>query len=320
MSLTLSVLASDDYSVGFQKVDAFSKETNEKFSVAVIYPTKSPAKPVKFGPFEMKLAIGSAIAKGKFPLVIISHGSGGSNIAHRSIAFALVKRGFVVGMPLHPKNNFKNNSAEGTVSNWINRPKHIKSTLNILLTNRKFSTSIDANEIAVIGHSAGGYTALAVAGGVANTKHMINLCKNNPKLPEPFCGLVKDNQLKSEKIENLRDNRVKAIVLMAPLGIVFKSKESLAKVDIPLLLIKAQKDGVLTEAYESDIIAMNYNKKQLTYKTIANAGHYSFITPLPQAIKSEFGVIAKDPEGFDRKAFHKTLSKEISDYLIEVLN
>lgn len=320
LSSTFPALAADDYSVGFVKIDVTSKETNEIFPVAVVYPTETPSKSVRFGPFEMELSIGGAIGEGKFPLVIISHGSGGSNLAHRSIAFSLVKQGFVVGMPLHPNNNYKNNSAEGTVSKWRNRPKHIKSALDALLKNPILSASIDTSKIAVIGHSAGGYTALAIAGGAADTSHIINLCKSNLQLNEPFCASVKENKFNSEKIINLRDERVKAVVLMAPVGILFKSEDSLAQVDIPALILRAEKDGELTEPYESEIIAMNYkNKERLTYRTIANAGHYSFITPSPEAIKSEFGVIAEDPEGFDRRAFHKTIGAEIGHYLISVL-
>jgi predicted dienelactone hydrolase len=308
------------YYVGYKKLSVTSEKTDEKFPMAFVYPTKTPSEYVEFGPFEMELSIGSKIAQGKFPLIVISHGSGGSNLGYRSIAFALVKKGFVVAMPLHPKNNYKNNSAEGTVTNYKNRPRHISSVIDTLLSNPKFLMSIDAHKIAVIGHSAGGYTALAVAGGVANTGHIIELCEANTQLNEPFCGLVKDNKMKPVKINNYRDERVKAIVLLAPVGILFKSKESLAQVDIPALLLRAEKDSELTEPYQSEIIVNNYkDKSKLSYRMVVNAGHYSFITPFPEAIKSELGVVAKDPYGFNREEFHENLGKEIVSYLFGVL-
>lgn len=125
---TFPALADDDFEVGFRKIEVIAEETNERFPVTVVYPTNTPAKNIRFGLFEMKLSMYGEIAEGKFPMAIISHGSGGSDIGHRSIAFALVKQGFIVGMPLHPKDNYKDNAAAGTVSNWINRPKHIEST------------------------------------------------------------------------------------------------------------------------------------------------------------------------------------------------
>lgn len=175
---TFPALAIDEYAVGFAKIEIQLKETNENVSIAVVYPTHTPSKQVRFGPFNMELSIGGEIVESKFPLAVISHGSGGSNLGHRSIAFTLVKQGFVVGMPLHPKNKYKNNTAQGTANNWMNRPKHIKSTIDALLSNPELSSSIDADKISVIGHSAGGYTALAVAGG-AETTHIIDLCESN---------------------------------------------------------------------------------------------------------------------------------------------
>lgn len=308
-----------DYFIGYKKLEVAAETTGEKFPLALVYPTKTPSEHVKFGPFEMVLSVGAKIAKGKFPLLVISHGSGGSNLGHRSIAFALVKKGYIVGMPLHPENNYQDNSAEGTVKNWINRPKHISATIETLLSNSEIAVSIEAEKIAVMGHSAGGYTALAVAGGVANTGHIIELCKTYPQQPEPFCRLVKDNKTKSVMIENPRDERVKAIVLMAPVGILFKSKESLAQVNVPALLLRAEKDDELTEPNHAEIIASNYkDKAAMTYRTVKNAGHYSFITPFPEALKSEIGVVAEDPEGFNREAFHDALGLEIVRYLIGV--
>ncbi len=320
LASVFSLKAVAGYSVGFIKVDTFSNETNEEIPVAVTYPTNVPEKAVRFGPFEMNLAIGAEVAKGTFPLVIISHGSGGSNLGHRSIAFALAKQGFVVAMPLHPENNYKNNSAEGTVKNWKNRPKHIKTAIDALLLNPKLSPNINIDKIAVIGHSAGGYTALAVAGGMAQTNSIIELCNKKLLLKERMCGLVKDHKLTPAQIENRRDQRVKAIVLMAPVGVLFTQKDSLEQVNIPVLVMRAENDAELTEPYQSEMIAQNMkDKEMLTYRVIKNAGHYSFITPFPDAIKSEAGVAGEDPVGFDRKAFHKRLSAEIVTYLLRVL-
>lgn len=315
------MVAQDDPYVGYKKVDVEFKATGEHSPVALVYPSDTPSKQVRFGPFETELSIGGKVVDGKYPLVIISHGSGGTNLGYRSIAFALVKKGFVVGIPLHPKNNFKDNEAEGTVSNWKNRPLHISASIDAILSDRKMSESIDADKIAVVGHSAGGYTALAVAGGVADTTHIIELCLSNPQTNEPFCGLVKENKTEKAKIENSHDKRIKAIVLMAPVGILFNSGDSLKDVDIPALLLRAEKDAELTEPYQAEVIARNYkNQELLTYCTVSNAGHYSFITPFPEVMKSELGVVAEDPDGFDRKAFHKLLGSDIVSFLDQALN
>ncbi len=96
---------------------------------------------------------------------------------------------------------------------------------------------------------------------------------------------------------------------MAPVGVLFSSPNSLYEVNIPMLLLRAEKDDELAEPYHSEIIAKNFDdKNKLTYRTIENAGHYSFITPFPEVMKNQFGIVADDPEGFDRTVFHKKLS------------
>lgn len=80
-------------SIGFGKTEVTSAQTRESFSLALVYPTDIPAETVGFGPFEMDLSVNAAIAEGKFPVSIISHGSGGSNLEYRSIAFALARQG-----------------------------------------------------------------------------------------------------------------------------------------------------------------------------------------------------------------------------------
>lgn len=119
--------------------------------------------------------------------------------------------------------------------------------LDALLSNPELSASIDNSKIAVIGHSAGGFTALVTAGGVADTGQITELCRSGIQLDESFCSLGSENEIRSVKISNQAHKRIKAVVLMAPVGILFKSKGSLAQVDIPVLLLRAGKDEVPTE-------------------------------------------------------------------------
>lgn len=309
----------DTFFIGYKKLIVESKEIGDKFPMAVMYPTTTKSKPVKIGPFGMNLAIGAKIANYKYPLIIISHGSGGSNLGHRSIVFSLIKKGFIVGMPLHPRNNYEDNTDEGTHENWLNRPKHITSAIDHLFTDKQFSGKIQKGKVAVIGHSAGGYTALTLAGGLGNTQHIINLCQEKPDFNRNFCGLAKDNKISPKGLKGLSDSRVKAIVLMAPVGILFQGKGALDRVTIPVFLITAEKDKELIEPYHSELIAKALKRRStFTHKTIQNAGHYSFITPFPESIKSEVGIVANDPEDFVRVDFHKELSKYITDYLNDV--
>lgn len=312
ISITLNA-----HDVGFIRINNVSKE---HFPLVILYPTSSKPKTVAFGPFTLNVAIGGVIAKGHFPLVVFSHGSGSSNLSYKDIALSLVKNGFIVAMPLHPHNNYLDNSLEGKVENYIQRPKHISLSINKVLSMPNLSSHIDKNKIAVIGHSVGGYTALVASGAIARTKDLINLCKKMPSILDPYCKPVFENTLTKDVQISFKDKRIKAEILLAPVGALFLSKHSFDNVNIPTLLLVAEKDKELTKKYNSDIIKDALQKKGLlTYEMITNAGHYSFLTSYPASLKTKLGVISQDPKGFDRKIFQKKLGEKLVFYLKTVL-
>jgi len=305
-----------EYSAGFVRVEPVSADNGQSFSLVVFYPSQVTARPTKLGPFTLDIALGADIADGRFPLAVISHGSGGSQLGYRSIAIDLAKRGFVVALPLHPGNNFQDNRAAGSVANWTDRPKHIAAAIDHLLAAGRFSASIDAQKVAVIGHSAGGYSALAVAGGVADTGSIHALCQQSVAQQGPFCTGGRGPAEPATVIHHQKDARVKALVLMAPVGVLYQHQQSLAQVELPVLLLQAEHDAELIEPYHADVIAQQLPATaKLTRRMVENSGHYSFITPFPAFLAAELGPVAQDPAGFDRAAFHRQLGGEIADYL-----
>jgi predicted dienelactone hydrolase len=47
------------------------------------------------------------------------------------------------------------------------------------------------------------------------------------------------------------------------------------------------------------------------YILVKRAGHFSFVTSFPWALKIVAGEAARDPEGFDREAMHEVMNAEI---------
>ncbi len=70
--------------------------------LTVFYPTAQAEQPHKKGPFDLSLAVNAQPESGPHPLVVISHGSGGSPWVHVDLARTLVNNGFLVGMPAVP--------------------------------------------------------------------------------------------------------------------------------------------------------------------------------------------------------------------------
>lgn len=258
------------------------------FPVLIQYPTYEPSATISFGPYTMDVSTDAIIVDGQFSLVIISHGSGGSHLLYRTISTYLAKNGYIVAMLEHYGNNRNNNQLENTKQNLINRPRHVSLTIDELLTENRFGKSISINNIAVIGHSMGGYTALALAGGLPRTRE----------------GL---------KVEVSSDARVKAIILLAPAAGWFIN--SLQNVTIPILMFCAEHDPI-TPGWNAEIV-LNYipDKSQVTFHKVENAGHFSFLSPFPSAMRNAGFLPSTDPDGFDRIQFHKQLPTQILMFL-----
>ncbi|WP_129142058.1 alpha/beta hydrolase family protein [Modicisalibacter coralii] len=308
------------HDVGFRTMTISPSVESDGFPMAVFYPTSSEPKVVEMGPFKLDIAVGGDVLEGRHPLAIVSHGSGGSYLSYKDIAISLARSGFIVGMPLHPHDNYLDNTSAGSAANYINRPRQITLAIDKLLGTPGLNTYIDPEKIAVLGHSVGGYSAIAAAGGIGDTRRLIETCNKNPWLTDPYCAPARDGSLAKTLINSPRDARIKALVLMAPVGILFSAQGALNDVNIPVLLLQAEKDDEVTEPYNADVIAKGLpDKQKLTRKMIHNAGHYSFLTSFPEFLEPELGPIAEDPQDFNRVEFQQELGEIIVNYLDRVL-
>ena len=79
--------------------------------VTVYYPSAGADRPLQRGPFALNLDWQGQPVRGNGRLVVISHGSGGAPWVHADLARALVDAGFVVALPEHRGDNYKDPSA-----------------------------------------------------------------------------------------------------------------------------------------------------------------------------------------------------------------
>ncbi|MDF2656472.1 MAG: alpha/beta hydrolase family protein [Bacillota bacterium] len=288
----------NEYFVGYCEAQLADSHCEVSFPMSVMYPVDQESKLEMIGPFPLDISINAQPAEGKFPLVLISHGSGGGNLLYRTLAHYLARNGFIVGMPEHPFNNFSNNTLEGTVENLENRPRHINIAIEWFFESENFARIIKPDAISIIGHSTGGCTALSMAGGIPTS------------LPSESL----DGEPKEIIVAHKR--KISSLVLLAPGTVWFQAKGALSEVDIPILMIAAEKDQFIQPYQAQTVLDGVADRSKVVYKIVENAGHFSFLSPFPEFMITPEFFPAQDPPGFDRQKYHDELNHEILNFLL----
>jgi len=262
--------------------------------------------------FEMQVANNAPPTDGQFGFIVISHGAGGLSLNHRDLAMALASRGYVVAAPTHPRG--KDNDISG-VGVWVGRPKQVSRVIDTLLQDSELGSHIQRERIGVAGHSNGGYTALALAGAKPDPATSIAHCRQHPD-DSRFCSsggaATREVARTVGAIPDVRDPRVRAIVLMAPNTAPF-TDDALAQVAVPIRVYGAERDDLTLVRYHAERLAKAL-PSQTEYVLVPRAGHFSFVTSFPRILALVAGEAAQDPRGFDRNAVHEVMNSEIVDF------
>ena len=324
--------AAPPWNVGYRTFALHDAVTGESFAVALWYPTAATPAPLfvtgslsrcrlpvlvcRRVAFEMPVAQDAPVAAGVFGMIVVSHGAGGMGVLHRDLAVALAVHGYVVAAPTHPRGT--GNDVSG-VAVWVGRPQQVSRVIDAVLEDRDLGAHIERERIGVVGHSNGGYTALAVAGARPSPGSEAAHCRDHPD-DTRFCGFggaaTREAARTVGSLPELRDPRVRSIVLLAPNAVRF-TDDALARVTVPALVYAAEKDDLTRLQYHGERLARALPRVECVL--VKGAGHFSFLTSFPAVLKIVAGEGARDPSGFDRDAFHQVLNREIVGFFDRTL-
>ena len=278
-------------SVGLRASKLADPESGPDIPVIFLYPSTTVPVQTQLGPYQLEVAADGEPAATVKGVVLISHGSGSTPLVYRKLGWALARAGYLVAMPEHPGNNRNDNSLADSPDNLRNRPRHLSIVLDHL---EGTARSGALGRVVVIGHSMGGYTALAIAGGRAQT-------------PD------------GAAVETRADPRVGGLVLLAPATPWFVAPGALANVRVPIMMRIAEHDPH-TPGWQADIVRNGLNADTpLDDQQVENAGHYSFLSVFPESMVQPGFDPAGDPPGFDRSAYQERLTDEILEFIAGVL-
>lgn len=301
MDMKVIVDKKTDNFVGYYEAEVVDDCMKLKFPMSVMYPASTVGEIEKIGPFSLEVSKNAEVKQEEFPLVLISHGSGGAHLLYRTLAHHLASNGFIVGMLEHPFNNKNDNTLVNTVENLENRPRHLRAAIDWFYSSNTFGRCLKPNSVFVIGHSMGGYTALALAGG------------------KPTSFSHESSNKQEQLINVMPDNRIKALVLLAPATVWFRNEGALNDVDIPILMLTAEKDEYTPQFHAQIVLEGVADKTKVQHRVVENAGHFSFLSPFPDVMNNIAFPPSQDPIGFDRKRFHNELNAEVLNFLLNQL-
>jgi predicted dienelactone hydrolase len=298
-------------------------------TVALYYPTLAAPRVVAMGPFSVDAAIGGKPVDKVKALILLSHGISGTELGHGALAQALARNGYLVAALRHPGDNYQDRSLmeNGPERYFDERPRQASRVIDAILADPAWKARITADSqgplVGALGHSAGGYTVLALAGAKPDLSRMKKHCQAEASEDPIFCSLGRSGEATPPSpvatpllLPSLKDERVRAIVAMAPTGVLLTA-ESLAAVRSATMIYEAELDRFLVPRFHAEWVASNLPAANL--HRVPNAWHFAFMNAPSMPIPSHDGDVAANPPGFDRTAFLNQLAVEITAFFDKTL-
>lgn len=251
----------------------------------------------------IRVLIWAPAAGKELPLVVISHGTGAAPLSHIDTAQALAEAGFVVVAPMHPGDNFQDDSAVGKPAWFADRSRHVSKVIDFMLASWNGHARLASGKIGIFGFSAGATTTLISIGGVPDLARIAPHCAATPE----FVCRIFAPQSASETPQWTHDRRIAAAVVAAPgIGFAFEPA-GLAKVDVPVQLWSGTADETVPYATNTAIIRRLLPSAP-DFHSVDGAVHLSFLAPCKPETPP---FLCQDRPGFDRKAFHTAFNQAV---------
>ncbi len=327
--------ARGEWTVGYTVIDAALDGSTPQ--VKAWYPTASDAaedatysvtvKLPGFGdapvPFLGAAVVDAAPADGAYPLVVLSHGFGMNPEWYHPLAEHLASHGYVVLGPEHMESDWFTDVLAATVD----RPLEVSVTID-MAEEGLLGGIIDTDDVAVVGHSYGGYTALAVGGARIHTEWYEAQCPavEDPFVSAMFCGPFVDGkeqlaaELDLDEVPeglwpSMADDRVDTVVAMAPDAFQF-GEVGLAELDLPTLVMGGTGDtgapwdwgaGLAYSAVSSETLGLVAFEGAEHFIQVTTCDHMPWSDGLPEEYAAMF---CEDP------AWDKDLALDLTNELV----
>lgn len=262
-----------------------------------------------------------------FPLVVLSHGTGGAALTLMWLGQHLAAHGFIVAAVNHHGNTAieQSHTPQGFVL-WWERAADLSILIDRMLSDDVLGARIDATRIGAAGFSLGGYTVLSVAGGITDLDAYEAFCSGPardftcepqaefPAVREAFERVRDDPQVVRSHArhgQSFRDDRIRGVLALAPaLGGAF-TDEGLASIRVPVHIVVGTADPVAPPVTNARRFAEAIAHADLTL--LEGVGHYTFLSLCSEEAMGEIPLYCLD-EGPERAEVHQRVRELALDF------
>ena len=265
------------------------------------------------------------VADGSFPLVVLSHGAFGTARAYAWIAEHLARGGaVVVGVshygesPLYGPETIDPRS----VLEVAPRVADCVVAIDHVLGASPWRDRVDPGRVGALGHSSGGATVVALAGGVFDPAAMRRYCASTDAREDRGCAYGRDADQGPPPVEaaraSIRDRRIRSAVALDPaLGPGFEAA-SLETISIPVHVVGAVDNDFLPFEHHAARYARLIPGCSLT-RLEGGEGHFVYLNACRSDLEANGVPLCRDREGVDRGAVQERLRADIGSFFARTL-
>ncbi len=306
--------------VGYKEILFFDESYQQSRKILIWYPiepgTKGIPPPNLWDMFD--IAVDTPILNPQFkkPLIILSHGYGGSPHQLSWLINKLVYNDHIVLGIQH----LDEINGKPQINIW-KRAQDIHTLLDQFVL-QPFADFTDLKRIGIAGFSIGGTTGIWLTGGIS-TRLDPFVPSSNDAYPEEFSGIEQALPTldKKKMTQNWKDKRIRAAFLMAPGWAWIFDKNSLQKITVPTCIVASNADNVLVTSNNAGFFSKNIPAS--SYQVIpGQVSHYIFISTPKEKDKlpSNLNFLITDAPGIDRQWIQFEVAEEASDFFQSVFS
>ncbi len=234
---------------------------------------------------------------GRKPLIVMSHGSGGTALQYGWLGAALARQGYVVVAVDHPGASGGERATDPGSLLWWRRADDITAALDAVLKDPTLGPRIDRRRIGMVGYSLGGATGLVLAGARPGLPAMQAACVT---AKNAACGML--GELAPDMTKDRADRRIRAFSLIAP-GLV--PTLDLAPAARPPMLVLAGETDATVKPEDNAVAVSRALGAQL--EMLGGVAHNDFLQLCTDLGRSRYADLCKEPNS-QREGTHARAS------------